>query len=109
MSTEKPASSAKTETPSPPFSAFPMPSLDPMAIWAESQAQLTKMMTAALGRWSSFGDQYAGVEAQVSTQAQAAVANWAQLAKDAIAYGVQLSTEARKLATETAKKMGVSA
>jgi len=88
---------------------FTLPNMDPMAIWAESQAQLTKLMTAAMGRWQSFGEQYASVEAQVQTQAQNAVTNWAQLAKDAIAYGTQLSAEARKLSVETAKKMGVTA
>ena len=103
MSTEKTASNP---TPPPPFT---LPNMDPMAIWAESQAQLTKMMTAALGRWQSFGDQYANVEAQVQAHAQNAVTNWAQLAKDAIAYGVQLSTDARKLSVETAKKMGINA
>lgn len=101
--TEK--TTTKTEASSNPF---PFPT-DPMAIWTQSQAQLTKLMADAQARWQSFADQYAAVEAQVSQHAQTAVANWAQLAKDAIAYGVQLSAEARKLSLETAKKLGVNA
>jgi hypothetical protein len=93
-----------TETPFPTFPAF-----DPMAMWAQGQQQMTKMMNDAAVRWTAFADQVAQIEQQVSSHAQAAVTNWAQLAKDAIAYGVQLSAEARKLSIETAKKLGVQA
>jgi hypothetical protein len=90
-----------------PFTA--LPSFDPMAMWAQSQAAFTKMINDSLTRWQSFGDQYASVEAQVANHANTAVTQWAQLAKDAIAYGQSLSAEARKLTVETAKKMGVPA
>lgn len=105
MSNEKTTATPKTETPANPFTNF----ADPMAMWAQGQAQFVKLMTDATARWQSFADQYASVEQSMTAQAQTAVANWAQLAKDAIAYGVQLSTEARKLSVETAKKMGVQA
>ena len=105
---------ANSETPKTPpaASANPftaLPSFDPMAMWAQSQAAFTKMMSDSMTRWQSFGDQYASVEAQVANHANTAVTQWAQLAKDAIAYGQQLSAEARKLSIETARKMGVSA
>lgn len=100
MSTEQTAS---------PATPFTLPTMDPMALWAESQAQFANMMSAALGRWQSVGEQYTSVEARATTHAQHAVANWAQLAKEAIAYAGQLATEARKLSLEAAKKMGVSA
>lgn len=93
-----------TET---PFQTFP--AFDPMAMWAQGQAQMQKLMGDATTRWQAFADQVAQIEQQVSSHAQAAVTNWAQLAKDAIAYGVQLSAEARKLSIETAKKLGVQA
>ncbi|HEY4176612.1 MAG TPA: hypothetical protein VGM90_07270 [Kofleriaceae bacterium] len=107
MSNEKTTSTPKTETAANPFAAFA--TMDPMAIWSQGHAQMTKLMTDATSRWQSFADQYASVEQQMTAQAQVAVTNWAQLAKDAISYGVQLSTEARKLSVETAKKMGVQA
>lgn len=99
-----PKSTPVAEHPFQPFAAF-----DPMAMWAQGQAQMQKLMTDATARWQSFSEQYAQVEQQVSAHAQTAVTNWAQLAKDAIAYGVQLSAEARKLSLETAKKLGVQA
>jgi hypothetical protein len=107
MSTEQTKTAPKTETPANPFSAFA--SMDPMAIWSQGHAQLTKLMTDATARWQSFAEQCASVEQSVQAQAQAAVQNWAQLAKDAIAYGAQLSAEARKMTLETAKKLGVQA
>ncbi len=100
-------SSSTTTTAAPSFPQ--LPSFDPIAMWQQGQQAFSKMMSDSLGRWQSFGDQYATIEAQVSTQAQNAVAQWAQLAKDAIAYGTQLSAEGRKLATDAAKKMGVGA
>ncbi|MGE0399542.1 MAG: hypothetical protein AB7T06_22700 [Kofleriaceae bacterium] len=99
-----PPKTPNTEAPFPSFAAF-----DPMQLWAQSQAQMQKMMSDATARWQSFADQYAQIEQQVSSHAQAAVTNWAQLAKDAIAYGVQLSAEARKLSLDTAKKLGINA
>jgi hypothetical protein len=102
--TTPPKSSPTVENPFQAFAAF-----DPMQMWAQGQAQMSKLMTDATARWQAFADQYAQIEQQVSSQAQAAVTNWAQLAKDAIAYGAQLSTEARKLSIETAKKLGVNA
>jgi hypothetical protein len=103
---------ANPETPktAPSSTPFPtLPTFDPMAMWAQSQAAFTKMINDSMARWQSFGDQYAAVEQQVASHAQTAVTQCAQLAKDAIAYGQQLSAEARKLSIETAKKMGVSA
>ncbi len=102
--TTAPKATPAAETPFPSFAAF-----DPMAMWAQGQAQMQKLLTDATGRWQSFTEQYAQIEQQVSAHAQNAVTNWAQLAKDAIAYGVQLSAEARKLSLETAKKLGVQA
>jgi hypothetical protein len=90
-----------------PFQA--LPTFDPMAMWAQGQAQMQKLIGDATSRWQAFAEQYAQIEQQVSSHAQTAVTNWAQLAKDAIAYGVQLSAEARKLSVETAKKLGVQA
>ncbi|CAN5896480.1 hypothetical protein BH11MYX2_BH11MYX2_26380 [soil metagenome] len=106
MSNEKTGPST-TQTPVNPFQAFT--AMDPMQLWSQGYAQMTKLMTDSTSRWQSFADHYTSVEQQMTSQAQVAVANWAQLAKDAIAYGVQLSTEARKLSIETAKKMGVQA
>ena len=101
------AKTTPPKSPENPFQAFP--TFDPMQMFAQGQAQITKMMGDATARWQAFADQYAQIEQQVSSHAQAAVTNWAQLAKDAIAYGVQLSAEARKLSIDTAKKLGVNA
>lgn len=103
-------SAPKTELPN-PFAAFAsaMPSVasfDPSTVWAQGQQTLQTMMADAQTRWQTFADQVAALEAQVATHAQTAVAGWATLAKDAIAYGQQLSGEARKVAVETAKKVG---
>ena len=102
--TTTPKSTPIPETPFPSFASF-----DPMAMWAQGQAQMQKLMADATTRWTAFAEQYAQIEQQVSSHAQTAVTNCAQLAKDAIAYGVQLSAEARKLSIETAKKLGVQA
>lgn len=106
-------SAPKAELPN-PFAAFTgalpsMPAFDPGAMWSQGQQAVQSMMADAQTRWQTFADQVAALEAQVATHAQTAVAGWATLAKDAIAYGQQLSGEARKVAVETAKKVGVSA
>ena len=106
-------SAPKSELPN-PFAAFAsampampaMPTFDPAAAWAQGQQTFQTMMADAQTRWQTFADQVAALEAQVATHAQTAVAGWATLAKDAIAYGQQLSGEARKVAVETAKKVG---
>jgi hypothetical protein len=90
-----------------PFAAFA--SFDPMAMWTNGQAQFSKLMTDALGRVSSFGDQFVAFEGQMVERAQGAVTTWAKLTQDAIAYGAQLSSEARKTSLETAKKFGIGA
>jgi hypothetical protein len=112
-STPDTASSAKASTGAPaadatnPFAAFA--SFDPLAMWTTSQAQLSKLMTEAMGRATSFGDQYVSLEGQLVERAQGAVTTWAKMTHDAIAYGAQLSAEARKLSLETARKFGVGA
>ncbi|MFN0252047.1 MAG: hypothetical protein ACKV2T_34545 [Kofleriaceae bacterium] len=109
MSNEAKNTTPKSSTPvvENPFQSFP--AFDPMAMWAQGQAQMQKLMGDATSRWQSFAEQYAQIEQQVTAHAQTTVTNWAQLAKDAIAYGVQLSAEARKLSVETAKKLGIQA
>ena len=92
----------KTE-PTHPFAGF-----DPMATWTASQQAMHKMMTDALERANAFGQEYATLEAQLRARMQGAIANWAQLAQDAMVYSAQLSEQARKLALETARKLGAT-
>jgi hypothetical protein len=108
MSTNETKTTAKTETPSNPFTGA-FPSFDPTGAWAQGQQAFNKLLADSVARWQSFADQFASVEQQVTSHAQTAVAQWAQLAKDAIAYSAQLSSEARRISAETAKKMGVQA